>query len=62
MSCHLKCFQTVNETTPKMHDFILEFYNTKFYVVPLVVYEMKWNLLTLMQASWSFIFLETMCT
>jgi hypothetical protein len=46
MPCHQKCFETVNETTPKMHDFILEFHNTKFYVVPLVVvslvvYEMK---------------------
>jgi hypothetical protein len=41
MSCDKKCFETVNETTPKMHDFILKFYNTKFYVVPSVVYVMK---------------------
>jgi hypothetical protein len=46
MPYHLKCFQTVNETTPKMHDFILEFHNIKFYFISLVVYEMKWNLLT----------------
>jgi hypothetical protein len=39
--CHLKCFETVNETTPKIYDFILEFHNTKFYIVPLVVYEIK---------------------
>jgi hypothetical protein len=47
MPCHQKYFETVNETTPKMHDFILEFHNTKFYVAPSVVYEMKLNLLTL---------------
>jgi hypothetical protein len=34
MSYHIKCFKTVNETTPKM------FHNTKFYVVTLIVYEM----------------------
>jgi hypothetical protein len=39
--CHLKCFETVIETTSKRYDFILEFYNTKFYVVPLIVYVMK---------------------
>jgi hypothetical protein len=39
--CHLKYFETVNETTPKIYDFILEFHNTKFYIVPLVVYEIK---------------------
>jgi hypothetical protein len=33
MTCHLKYFETVDETIPKMHDFILEFYNTKFYFV-----------------------------
>jgi hypothetical protein len=33
MSCHRKYFETINETITKMHDFILEFYNTKFYVV-----------------------------
>jgi hypothetical protein len=26
MSCPLKCFETANETTRKMHDLILEFY------------------------------------
>jgi hypothetical protein len=41
MSCHQKCFTTVNEIIPKIHDFILVFYNTKFYVVSLIVYEMK---------------------
>jgi hypothetical protein len=41
MPYHLKCFQTVNETTPKMHDFILEFHNIKFYFISLVVYGMK---------------------
>jgi mannose/fructose/N-acetylgalactosamine-specific phosphotransferase system component IID len=39
--CHKKCFKIVNETTSKMYDFILEFYNTKFYVVSLVIYGMK---------------------
>jgi hypothetical protein len=41
MPCHLKYFETANETTPKMQAFILEFYNTKFYFVSLVVYGMK---------------------
>jgi hypothetical protein len=41
VSCHQKCFETKNETTLKMHDFILKFYNTNFYVVPLVVYVIK---------------------
>jgi hypothetical protein len=41
VSCHQKCFETVNEITLKMHDFILEFHNTNFYVVPLVVYVIK---------------------
>jgi hypothetical protein len=31
--CHLKYFETVNETTSKIYDFILEFDNTKFYVL-----------------------------
>jgi hypothetical protein len=31
-----KCFETINKTIPKIHDFILKFYNTKFYVVLLV--------------------------
>jgi hypothetical protein len=40
---HLKCFKTAiaNEIVPKMHDFILEFYNTKFYFISLVLYGMK---------------------
>jgi hypothetical protein len=46
---HLKCFEIINGTTPKMNDFILEFHNTKFYVVPLV-------LLTTMLILWSFVF------
>jgi hypothetical protein len=37
MSYHLKYFEDVNETTSKTHDFILEFRNINFYVVPLVV-------------------------
>jgi hypothetical protein len=37
MSCHLKCFETIDETTPKINDFILEFHNTKFYFL-LVIY------------------------
>jgi hypothetical protein len=41
MLCHLKYFETINETTPKMYDFILKFNNIKFYVVSLVVYVMK---------------------
>jgi hypothetical protein len=41
ISCHLKYFKTVNKTTHKIHDFILEFYNTKFYFISLVVYGMK---------------------
>jgi hypothetical protein len=45
LPCHQKYFETVNEITPKIHDFILEFYNTKFYVVPLIVYGIKYNLL-----------------
>jgi hypothetical protein len=36
-----KKIETVNETTTKIHDLILEFNNTKFYVIPLVVYGMK---------------------
>jgi hypothetical protein len=35
--CHLKCFEIVNDVTHKMYDFILEFHNTKFYFVSLVV-------------------------
>jgi hypothetical protein len=37
----------------------MEFNNTKFYVIPLVVYGIKWNLLTPMLILWDFIFLET---
>jgi hypothetical protein len=40
-SCHQRCFETVNETTHKIHNFILKLHNTKFYVVSLVVYMMK---------------------
>jgi hypothetical protein len=36
-----KYFEIVNETTLKIHSFILEFYNTNFYIVPLVVYVIK---------------------
>jgi hypothetical protein len=43
MSCHLQYFKIVNETSPKMHDFILEFHITKFYIDPLVVYKIKQN-------------------
>jgi hypothetical protein len=38
MSCYQKCFETVKKITHKIHDFILEFHNIKFYVVPLVIY------------------------
>jgi hypothetical protein len=41
LSCHLKYFETVNETAPKIYDFILEFHITKFYVVPLIVCGIK---------------------
>jgi hypothetical protein len=41
MSCHQICFETVNKTTLKIHTFILEFHNTKFYIVLLIVYEIK---------------------
>jgi hypothetical protein len=41
MTCHQKCFETTNETTSKIHDLILEFHNTKFYFILLIVYEMK---------------------
>jgi hypothetical protein len=41
MSCHQKCFETVNETTHKIYGFILQFHNTKFYVVTLIVYVIK---------------------
>jgi hypothetical protein len=37
MICHLKYFKTVNKITPKIHDFILEFHNTKLYVILLIV-------------------------
>jgi heme O synthase-like polyprenyltransferase len=45
-----------------MHGFILEFYNTKFYVILLVIYVMKWNLLTPMLVLCDFIFFETVYT
>jgi hypothetical protein len=32
MSCHKKCFESVNKPTPKMHD---------FFEFPLVIYGMK---------------------
>jgi hypothetical protein len=41
MLCHLKYFETVNKIILKIHDFIIEFHNIKFYFVSLVVYEMK---------------------
>jgi hypothetical protein len=33
ITCHLKYFKTVNKTISKIYDFILEFDNTKFYVL-----------------------------
>jgi hypothetical protein len=36
MSYHLKCFEIANETIHKLHDFILEFYNNKFYFISLI--------------------------
>jgi hypothetical protein len=41
ISYHQKYFKTINETTHKTPDFILEFYNTIFYIIPLVIYEIK---------------------
>jgi hypothetical protein len=41
-----------------MYDFILKFYNTKFYVVPLIIYGIKLNSLTPMLILWTFIFLK----
>jgi hypothetical protein len=49
--CHQKYFKIISETTHKIHDFMLEFRNTKFYIVSLVVYRMEWNLMTLMLVS-----------
>jgi hypothetical protein len=39
-----------------MYYFILQFDNTKFYIVPLIIYVMKRNLLTLILVSYGFIF------
>jgi uncharacterized protein YutD len=41
MTRHLKCFKTTEEKISKMHDFILEFHNTKFYFVLSVVNGIK---------------------
>jgi hypothetical protein len=41
MSYYQKYFKTINKTTPKIYDFILEFHNTKLYVVLFVIYVMK---------------------
>jgi hypothetical protein len=60
ITCHLKYFEIINETTPKMHDFILEFHNIKLYFVSLVIYGMKRNLLIPMLVSWGFIYLKTL--
>jgi hypothetical protein len=56
MLCHLKCIETTNEKTSKIYYFILEFHNTKFYFVLLVLYEMKGNLLTIMLVLWGLFF------
>jgi hypothetical protein len=45
-----------------MYDFILKFYNTNFYVVPLVIYKIKLNLLIPMLILCDFIFLKTVYT
>jgi hypothetical protein len=37
MSCYIKYFGTVNRTTHKMHNFISEFDNTKFYFILMFV-------------------------
>jgi hypothetical protein len=58
MSCYQKYFETVNKKHLKCIISFLLFHNTKFYVIPFVVYRMKWNLLTSLLISWSFIFLE----
>jgi hypothetical protein len=39
-----------------MYDFILKFYNTNFYVVPLVIYKIKLNLLIPMLILCDFFF------
>jgi hypothetical protein len=58
MSCHLKCFETIDETTPKINDFILQFHNTKFYFL-LVIYEI---LIDLNATFMSIHFFETVHT
>jgi hypothetical protein len=40
-ACHLNCFEAANKTSLKIHDFILEFHNTKSYFISLVVYVIK---------------------
>jgi hypothetical protein len=37
----LKYFKTVKERTRKMYDFILKFYNMKFYFDSLIIYWIK---------------------
>jgi hypothetical protein len=39
--CHQNYFETVIETTHKIYYFILEFHNTKLYIISLVVYMLK---------------------
>jgi hypothetical protein len=56
MSCHQKYFETVNETIPKMHDFILEFYNTIFYVVQIGYLCDEMKFMDPMLILWGFIF------
>jgi hypothetical protein len=41
MICHQKYFEIINGTTTKIYGFILEFHNTKFYVILLIIYVIK---------------------
>jgi hypothetical protein len=42
-----------------MHDFILKMYNTIFYIILLIIYEMKWNLRTQLLILRGFSFLNS---
>jgi hypothetical protein len=53
MLCHIKYFEIINETTTKIHDFILEFYNTKFYFISLVIYVMYFILFHWLCMGWN---------
>jgi hypothetical protein len=48
MWCDLIFLKIANKTTSKIHDFILEFHNIKFYFIFHWLSIMKWNLFTTM--------------